>query len=391
MKNCVVFLLSLFFQNVFAQFSSPQNLIPDSSFEANKFIPIDYSSIGANNSWNSPSRGTTDLFCKCDKKFKKISMVNVPENSMGIQEARSGKCYAGFFAVSHGYYREYLQTRLDYPLEANKDYILTMYLSLSDYSRLAIDKIGVCFLNKEVKYEHSNAITDLRPIYINLEENVGMEINEWHPVTLMYKAKGGENTLLIGGFGIKRLWKTGNTVPQKISSPINKSIERDAYYYMDDVSLFEYKPVIEDTIPFEYSDPNALAEIPDTERVEPVTIEKVPNDVVMTFKNVLFQTGEAILSPLSYPELNIIAFYMKADPNLFIEIYGHTDNVGDEEKNKELSAKRAMAVGKYLIAKGVNEKNVTSIGYGSSQPLVSNQTEEGRKNNRRVEFILKKQ
>jgi hypothetical protein len=53
---------------------------------------------------------------------------------MGIQEARSGKCYAGIFAFSHGYYREYLQTTLSTPLESNKEYILSMYIILSDYS-----------------------------------------------------------------------------------------------------------------------------------------------------------------------------------------------------------------------------------------------------------------
>ena len=52
-------------------------------------------------------------------------------------------------------------------------------------------------------------------------------------------------------------------------------------------------------------------EAPDTVVVEPITIEKLPSDIVMAFKNVLFQSGEAVLSPLSYPELNIIASYLK--------------------------------------------------------------------------------
>jgi len=373
------------------QYSLAQNLVPDSSFESNKFIPIDYSAIAANNSWSSPSRGTTDLFCECSKKDKKKSRVNVPKNSMGIQAARSGKCYAGFFACSHGFYREYLQTSLTYPLEPNKEYVLTMYVSLSDYSRLAVDHIGVCFLNKPVKYEHSNAITDLRPIYIPLEEEVGMEIDEWHQLTLMYKAKGGESTLLIGSFGLKRLWQTGNTVPPEVSSPINKKIERDAYYYIDDVSIYKYKPVIEDTIPFEYTDPYAVIDVPETEIVEPVTIEKVASNVVTVFQNVLFQSGESTLSPGSYPELDIIAAYMKVDPKMTIEIYGHTDNAGDELKNLELSVSRAKAVGNYLVAKGVNGANVSSNGFGSAKPVGSNETVEGRKQNRRVEFILKKQ
>lgn len=374
------------------QFTLAQNLIADSSFESNKFIPIEYSALGASNSWNSPTRGTTDLFCTCNKKDKKNSRVNVPDNAMGVQEAHSGKCYAGFFACSHGYYREYLQTNLSQPLQGNKEYILNLYISLSDYSTLAIDKIGVCFLYKNAKYEHSNVITDLHPSYIPLEEEVGMDVNEWHQLTLKYKAKGGETVLLLGSFNIKRLWQTGNTVPPEISSPISKRIERDAYYYVDDVSVFEYKPEKEIIDTIQYPDPFASTniELPDTEIVEPVTIEKLPSDVVMAFKNVLFQSGEAILSPLSFPELNIIASYMKVDPKLHIEIYGHTDNAGDEEKNLELSIKRAAAVGNYLVAKGVIASNVTSSGFGSTNPVASNETPEGRKQNRRVEFILKK-
>ena len=368
-----------------------QNLVADSSFEKNKFIPTTYSAIDASYSWSSPSRGTTDLFCTCNKKDIKISRVNVPNNAMGIQEARSGKCYAGIFAFSHGYYREYLQTTLSTPLESNKEYILSLYISLSDYSPLAIDKMGVCFLNKNVKYDHSNIITDLRPLYIPLEEEVGMETNEWHQISIIYKAKGGESTLLIGSFAPRRLWQTGNTVPPGISSPINKKIERDAYYYIDDVSMFEYKREKNDTV--EVFNPyfaNQLIETPDTELVEPVTIEKMPSDVMMAFKNVLFQSGESILSPVSFPELDVIAAYLKVDPKLKIEIYGHTDNAGDDAKNLELSIKRAAAVGNYLIAKGVIANNVSSGGYGSSRPIESNETPEGRKQNRRVEFILKK-
>jgi outer membrane protein OmpA-like peptidoglycan-associated protein len=368
-----------------------QNLVADSSFEKNKFIPTTYSAIDASYSWSSPSRGTTDLFCTCNKKDIKISRVNVPNNAMGIQEAHSGKCYAGIFAFSHGYYREYLQTTLSTPLESNKEYILSMYISLSDYSPLAIDKMGVCFLNKNVKYDHSNIITDLKPLYIPLEEEVGMETNEWHQISIIYKAKGGESTLLIGSFAPRRLWQTGNTVPPGISSPINKKIERDAYYYIDDVSMFEYKREKIDTA--EVFNPyfaNQLIEAPDTEFVEPVTIEKMPSDVMMAFKNVLFQSGESILSPVSFPELDVIAAYLKVDPKLKIEIYGHTDNAGDDAKNLELSIKRAAAVGNYLIAKGVIANNVSSGGYGSSRPIESNETPEGRKQNRRVEFILKK-
>ncbi len=382
----------LFISLFLVSWVNAQNLVADSSFEYNKFIPVDYSSIGASTSWSSPSRGTTDLFCKCGKKQKKLSHVDVPNNAMGVQEANSGKCYAGVFAVSHGYYREYLQTSLNAPLKRGKEYVLTMYVSLSDYSPLAVDKIGVCFLNGNVKYEHSEEITDLRPLYIPLEEEVGMETNEWHELTLHYKARGGENTLLIGSFNIKRLWKTGNTVPPEISSPIYKKFQRDAYYYFDDVSIHEYIPEKIDTseAPENPYFTNMKPDSVETEIVLPDTINTITPNEVLVFNKVLFQSGASILAPTSYPELNIVSAYLKADQKLRIEIYGHTDNIGDEQKNKELSYNRAKAVADYLILKGVKSTNVRYEGFGSLKPIESNDTEEGRKANRRVEFILKK-
>ncbi|MBK9283756.1 MAG: OmpA family protein [Sphingobacteriaceae bacterium] len=385
--NRILIHISFLFLYTFA--FSQYNLVPDSSFENNKAIPMDYSALNTNASWNSPSRATTDLFCTCGKKEKKLSRVDVPNNGMGIQNAHSGKCYAGFFACSHGYYREYLQTTLNGALNANQEYVLRMYISLSDYSPLAVNKIGVCFLKDKVRYEHSDIITNLKPIYIPLEEEVGMEIDEWHELEIRFKATGGENTLLIGSFAVNRIWKTGNYPPEQVSSPIYKKYQRDAYYYIDDVSLYEYKPEKEDTTEIIDYASNTFSETPEIVIVAPDTVEQVIADKITVFKNMLFKTGESLLNISAYKELNEIAAYLKVKPKLSIEIFGHTDNLGEEKKNLELSFNRAKAVADYMIAKGVLEKNVRFKGFGSSNPIDDNQTEEGRFNNRRVEFIIK--
>jgi OOP family OmpA-OmpF porin len=311
---------------------------------------------------------------------------------MGKQEANSGKCYAGVFAVSHGYYREYIQTSLNASLKAGKQYELKMYVSLSDYSPLAIDKLGICFLNGTKKYEHSDVITNLKPVYVDIDLEVGTETDQWHEITILYKAKGGENTLLIGAFGIKRLYKTGNTVPEGLSSPIWKKHERDAYYYFDDISLHEFQPEVIDTIepPDNPYFANMPPEIPDTVYLAPDTVSQIAADEVIVLKNLLFRTGESVIDPVSYDELNVVAMYVKSNPTNKIEIYGYTDNQGDEEKNKKLSLDRAKAVAAYLMVKGVIPSNVKYEGFGSAKPLEPNTTEEGRKRNRRVEFILKK-
>lgn len=107
-------------------------------------------------------------------------------------------------------------------------------------------------------------------------------------------------------------------------------------------------------------------------------------------RNILFETNRAVLLPSSYPELDAFANYLVKNPQVFIEIGGHTDNTGSEEQNKILSEKRANTVADYLITKGVELNRVTYKGYGSTKPIANNSTDEGKKQNRRVEFTVVK-
>ena len=77
---------------------------------------------------------------------------------------------------------------------------------------------------------------------------------------------------------------------------------------------------------------------------------------------------------------------LKADPRLRVIIEGHTDSVGSDEYNMELSGRRAGAVSKYLVSKGIDSTRLQAKGLGETQPIASNDTEEGRAKNRRVEL-----
>jgi outer membrane protein OmpA-like peptidoglycan-associated protein len=104
---------------------------------------------------------------------------------------------------------------------------------------------------------------------------------------------------------------------------------------------------------------------------------------------VLFKTNEAILSALSYSELDKVVGYLKNNEQISIEIIGHTDSLGNENKNKILSTNRAIAVKDYLISKNIDNKRITYLGCGGTRPIATNKTEDGRRRNRRVEFVLK--
>lgn len=104
--------------------------------------------------------------------------------------------------------------------------------------------------------------------------------------------------------------------------------------------------------------------------------------------NIFFEFGKYELLPDSYPELNRLAKLMQEKPSLKIRIEGHTDNIGSDKSNIELSVNRANAVAQYLVSKGIDENRIQSYGYGKSKPISDNRTEEGRKRNRRVEFVI---
>ncbi|MDX1666759.1 MAG: OmpA family protein, partial [Saprospiraceae bacterium] len=106
----------------------------------------------------------------------------------------------------------------------------------------------------------------------------------------------------------------------------------------------------------------------------------------VVLRNVFFETGSAELKPKSRGELNRLVDLLRKNPDLQIRINGHTDEVGTEEDNQKLSEARAKAVFSYLIAEGISEQRLSYQGFGESMPIASNETEEGRRKNRRTEF-----
>jgi outer membrane protein OmpA-like peptidoglycan-associated protein len=118
----------------------------------------------------------------------------------------------------------------------------------------------------------------------------------------------------------------------------------------------------------------------------------VKKEVKALFKKALqgiqFKTGKSDIKPLSFPLLNQIANILILNPTYYIEVQGHTDNVGGYDYNIDLSNKRAASVRLYLVDKGVNQDKITSKGYGYTKPVADNNTKAGRMMNRRVEFVV---
>ncbi len=125
----------------------------------------------------------------------------------------------------------------------------------------------------------------------------------------------------------------------------------------------------------------ALSPIPDELDTDP---GEEARPVVL--RNVFFETGSAELKPVSRVELNRLKVLLEENPQIRIQINGHTDNVGSAADNRQLSENRARAVFQYLLDQGIDENRLSYKGFGESRPIATNETPEGRQQNRRTEF-----
>ncbi len=114
--------------------------------------------------------------------------------------------------------------------------------------------------------------------------------------------------------------------------------------------------------------------------------DSLPKTETFLLKNIEFETGKATLTESSIPYLNKLLDFLKANPAKEIQIIGHTDATGDEKENLLLSQARARSVATYLQTNGISPTKISTSGKGESKPLTENNSEEGRRTNRRVEI-----
>ena len=124
-----------------------------------------------------------------------------------------------------------------------------------------------------------------------------------------------------------------------------------------------------------------------TENIVLVSIKSMQqNQVAVNLNNIFFDLDKAVLQAESYPELDRLIGILKENPSIRIEIAAYTDNRGVHSHNLDLSKRRSEAVVSYLVAKGCNPAMLIPNGYAEAKPVASNETAEGRAQNRRVEF-----
>lgn len=123
---------------------------------------------------------------------------------------------------------------------------------------------------------------------------------------------------------------------------------------------------------------------------EPV-VEEVPEHIQKTMadlSNTMFDFDKYVIKDSAKAKLDDVVKWLQENPEIKVEIAGHTDNWGSDEYNQKLSENRAKAVYNYFIDKGVNKSRLQYVGYGEARPIATNATDEGRAQNRRVELTI---
>jgi OmpA-OmpF porin, OOP family len=286
-----------------------------------------------------------------------------------VAEAYEGDGYAGIYLWMDDDrdYREYLQCTLLQPLIKDSTYYIEFHFKLSSYSNYCIDRIGLLLTEHTNTFRHDKVIGVDATLQIVRDSALTRTTGLWEAGRFEYTAKGNETSLIIGNFSANADTKTYRIQSRPVSEPM---LAKAAYYYIDGLVL----------VP-KFKIRNQLAA-----NIAPgFTPETTAMNTPYILKNIQYEFNSAALGTESFTELDRLADFLKKYPNIKVEVSGHTDDVGEDNYNVELSRKRSESVAAYLVAKQIDSSRIATFGFGESQPLIQSTSRDARNLNRRVE------
>jgi outer membrane protein OmpA-like peptidoglycan-associated protein len=343
-----------------------QNLVPNNSFEYHNSCPDKSTFNEASNAL--AKTGWENLFVYSGCYFaEQCNNSPTPSNIYGYQIPKDGTSYVNliFFKpnnASSPVMGKYLICKLTEPLVEGEKYSIGFYVSLCESSQFQISNLGI-YLSEDRPYQkqdhgyikHNGKY--IVPQIINHTDSFISDTVNWVLIGGEYIAAGGENFLTIGNFHTSNTIFLKNNNARKISNPSTSF----SAYYIDAVFVIPL-----DTINF-------------------YTLLK---NQTIKINHLYFASDSFNILQKNCYQLNRLVTYLKANPNLKIIVEGHTDNVGNELSNNQLSLRRAKSVKEYLVSSGISPNRINVKGVGSSMPVGDNNTKEGRRKNRRIEIKI---
>ncbi|MCS7036593.1 MAG: OmpA family protein [Saprospiraceae bacterium] len=341
------------------------NLVPNPGFERFVAPPVGWSYRGSFfgqvvKYWFSPTTASPDVYGPG---------VKVPQDwadkGFGKQIPHSGQSMAGLtlWGCTNGkpHCREYVSIQLAEPLVPGQGYHIEFWVTPLPRS-LRINRIGA-FLSNERIERKTDELLDFVPHFF-VQEIVQPKEGAWVKLSGQFVATNEAEYLIIGNFFTDEQTQTKTVHPESFNY---------AYYYIDDVLLKKIPPF--QPIPIKPDD---------------ITRQSLEPGKAIQLKSIYFEFDKYELMPRSYVELNKLLQILRENPTLHIAIVGHTDNIGTVNYNLWLSRKRAKAVWQFLLDSGIAAERLQYRGEGKAKPIAPNDTETGRFQNRRVEFVILK-
>jgi OmpA-OmpF porin, OOP family len=343
-----------------------QNLVPNGSFEQSPGCPMGYNQRPSEfqvADWQAPTLGTPDHFHACS-----TGAADVPYNWAGISDAYAGEGYIGLYVWMDNdiNYREFAECHLTAPLIRDSTYLVEFHYKLSSYSKYSADRMGLLLTDTLYKWKTDRA-PNIEPTFHALEDSVlTARTGSWETARWEYRARGGEQFLTIGNFYDNNITQAYEIQYRNVQEPM---LAMSAYYFIDDVQVVpKYLPPSGET------------------PVAGFIAGEVEMNTRYILRRIQFEFNSYKLIGSSFDELDALAHYLITHPRVSIQLSGHTDDVGGTRYNQQLSLKRAETVSRYLQLQGVAASRIVAEGYGKTQPLVTEDSENARAVNRRVEI-----
>ena len=364
--------------------AEPKGIVPNGNFDDFEFKSLKTTNqVDLATPWITPNVTLADLFSKGVKSPK----IQVPTNEHGIQEPASGSSYAGFRAYSKDpkKTRTYLEVKLNQKLVKGQQYCIRYSLSLAELSKFAVNNVGVYVTDKKLQYSKDNAIM-VEP-QVTITDNVAINImDSWEHICGTFTAAGGEEYIVIGGFGAEDKMKVEK---MKKPSSVSGTVANEAYYFLDNVEIVSIDAKSQCNCS-KKSKPQA--QFIYSSSVARETGAK-PADIVNS--TVVYFAGLTEMIPGQFDSnIEEVAALMKANPTMNIELIGHSD--ADETAEAKIDVevanvaeKRANSVKEALVGFGISATRISVTSADDTQPASTFNSPSGHAQNRRVVFKVK--
>lgn len=309
--------------------------------------------------------------------------VTAPDNYRGRAESKDGNNYAGLLLWSERERepRTYIQTKLDKKLLPGKKYCIKMHVSLSDISKYSCNNIGMYLSSKAIKMKDIEKY-DITPQLLPPKNVVVDETYDWVPLCTTIVAEGVERYVTIGNFAPQSSVETGK---QKRSREFTQQQTRDAYYFIDEISIVPSELVDGDCFcPIENEDDKNELQIEYSKSVSEAHEGTDANKLDLIILH--YSSNAFNLDEKAQTDLKAVAEILKSSPDMKIEVVGHADS----QEAPSVAEERAKKVYAELTSVlGANANQVDYRSEGADNPVQGNETAAGRAQNRRVQFLVK--